>query len=45
MHNIASFMGGVASQECLKVITSQYLPLNNTLIFDGLKSSCVVAAL
>ena len=35
MHSIASVMGGVASQEAIKAITHQYVPLNNTFIFNG----------
>lgn len=39
LHNISSFMGGLAAQECLKLITHQYIPLDNTLVFDGIKST------
>lgn len=35
LHNIAALMGGVASQEAVKLITEQYTPLNHTFIFDG----------
>ena len=35
MHAIASVMGGIASQEVIKAATHQYLPLNNTFIFNG----------
>ncbi|KAG0378282.1 NEDD8-activating enzyme E1 regulatory subunit [Mortierella sp. AD032] len=38
IHNIASFMGGVASQEVIKLITHQYIPMDNTFIFDGARS-------
>lgn len=37
-HNICSFMGGVCSQEILKLATSQYIPLDNLFVFDGIKS-------
>ena len=30
-----SLIGGVASQEAIKAITHQYVPLNNTFIFNG----------
>jgi amyloid beta precursor protein binding protein 1 len=30
-------IGGVASQEVIKLITHQYVPLNNTFIWNGLK--------
>ncbi|CAK9441757.1 uncharacterized protein LODBEIA_P56250 [Lodderomyces beijingensis] len=38
-HNLSSFMGGVASQEILKLTTAQYIPLDNLFVFDGIKSS------
>lgn len=36
MHNIAAYLGGVGAQEALKIIIKQYVPLNNTLIFNGI---------
>jgi amyloid beta precursor protein binding protein 1 len=36
IHNIASVVGGVASQEAVKIITGQYLPLDNTYVFNGI---------
>lgn len=38
VHNIASVVGGVASQEAVKIITGQYVPLNNTYIYNGIAS-------
>ena len=35
IHNIASVVGGVASQEAVKVITRQYIPLDNCYVFNG----------
>ncbi|VDK46465.1 unnamed protein product [Anisakis simplex] len=35
LHVIASLIGGIASQEAIKLITHQYIPVNNTLIFDA----------
>jgi len=40
IHNIAAFMGGIGAQISLKVILEQYVPLNNTIIFNGLRGSC-----
>ncbi|KAI5970291.1 hypothetical protein CANMA_000643 [Candida margitis] len=37
--NLSSLMGGVASQEILKLTTAQYIPLDNLFVFDGIKSS------
>jgi NEDD8-activating enzyme E1 regulatory subunit len=38
LHNIASVVGGVASQEAVKIITGQYIPLDNTYVFNGIAS-------
>lgn len=38
LHNIASLAGGLVAQEALKVITRQYVPLDNTCVFDGARS-------
>lgn len=38
IHTIASLVGGVASQEAVKIITGQYVPLNNTYIYNGIAS-------
>jgi amyloid beta precursor protein binding protein 1 len=38
LHNIASLTGGLVSQEVIKVITEQYIPVDNTCVFDGVKS-------
>jgi amyloid beta precursor protein binding protein 1 len=38
LHNISALAGGLVAQEALKVITRQYVPLDNTCIFDGVQS-------
>ncbi|OJD20155.1 hypothetical protein ACJ73_08512 [Blastomyces percursus] len=38
LHNISSLTGGMVAQEALKVLTRQYVPLDNTCIFDGIGS-------
>lgn len=45
LHNIASLMGGLVAQEAIKLITKQYIPSDNTCIFDGITSSSNVWAL
>lgn len=35
-HTTASLVGAVASQEVIKLITHQYVPIDNTLIFNGI---------
>ncbi|SMN20043.1 similar to Saccharomyces cerevisiae YPL003W ULA1 Protein that acts together with Uba3p to activate Rub1p before its conjugation to proteins (neddylation) [Maudiozyma saulgeensis] len=37
----ASFIGGLISQEVIKLITHQYIPVNNTLIYDGMHNDIV----
>ncbi|CAG8447319.1 7759_t:CDS:10 [Cetraspora pellucida] len=37
--NMASLLGGLVSQEVIKIVTRQYIPINNTSIFDGIKST------
>lgn len=34
MHNVAAYMGGVAAQEAVKIVTRQFVPINNTLIVN-----------
>lgn len=38
-HNVSSVMGGVASQEIIKVITHQWIPANNTFIYNGVSGT------
>lgn len=38
LHNISSLTGGLVAQEALKVLTKQYVPLDNTCVFDGIGS-------
>ncbi|KAK9461150.1 uncharacterized protein V1516DRAFT_691136 [Lipomyces oligophaga] len=42
LHNISSLIGGVGAQEIVKVITRQYVPIKNTVLFDGIQSSSSV---
>jgi amyloid beta precursor protein binding protein 1 len=42
LHNISSLTGGLVSQETIKVITEQYIPVDNTCVFDGVKSKTEV---
>ncbi|KAL2830561.1 hypothetical protein BDW59DRAFT_141103 [Aspergillus cavernicola] len=39
LHNISSLTGGLVAQEALKVLTRQYVPLDNTCIFNGIRSN------
>ncbi|CAD0114172.1 unnamed protein product [Aureobasidium uvarum] len=42
LHNIGSLTGGMVAQEVIKVITKQYVPIDNTCIFDGIESKASV---
>ncbi|OTB08886.1 hypothetical protein M426DRAFT_51767 [Hypoxylon sp. CI-4A] len=45
LHNISALTGGMAAQEIIKIITKQYIPIENTCIFDGISSRCQVLRL
>ncbi len=36
IHNVASVIGGVASQEAVKLITGQYVPIDGNYLFNGI---------
>lgn len=42
LHNISALTGGIVSQEIIKVITEQYITVDNTCVFDGVKSKSAV---
>jgi amyloid beta precursor protein binding protein 1 len=42
LHTVGAFLGGVASQEAIKVLIRQYTPLNNNLLYDGIGARCQV---
>eukprot|EP01024_Parvocaulis_polyphysoides_P051864 TRINITY_DN5119_c0_g1_i1.p1 TRINITY_DN5119_c0_g1~~TRINITY_DN5119_c0_g1_i1.p1 ORF type:complete len:420 (-),score=64.39 TRINITY_DN5119_c0_g1_i1:143-1402(-) len=37
LHNVGAFMGGVAAQEAIKIITEQFIPLAGTFVYNGVK--------
>lgn len=45
LHNIAALTGGLLAQEVIKAITKQYVPIDNTCIFDGVNSKTAVLRL
>jgi amyloid beta precursor protein binding protein 1 len=45
LHNISAVTGGMVAQEIIKIITKQYVPIDNTCIFDGIESRCQVLRL
>ncbi|POS76167.1 ThiF family protein [Diaporthe helianthi] len=42
LHNTSALTGGMVAQEVIKIITKQYIPVDNTCIFDGISSRCQV---
>ncbi|KAI8343276.1 ThiF family protein [Chlamydoabsidia padenii] len=40
--NLAALMGGLVAQEAIKLITRQYIPINNTCVFNGITSTSSV---
>ncbi|KAI9102515.1 hypothetical protein DFS34DRAFT_647071 [Phlyctochytrium arcticum] len=42
LHSVAALHGGVMAQEIIKLLTHQYVPLSNTLVFNGVKSTAAV---
>lgn len=36
LHNISSLLGGVAAQECVKIVTHLFVPLHNCYLYNGI---------
>ncbi|GAP83614.1 putative family protein [Rosellinia necatrix] len=45
LHNISALTGGMVAQEVIKIVTKQYIPIDDTCIFDGISSRCQVLRL
>lgn len=45
LHNTSALTGGMVAQEMIKIITKQYIPIDNTCIFDGIGSRCQILRL
>eukprot|EP00668_Euglena_longa_P040753 GGOE01053649.1.p3 GENE.GGOE01053649.1~~GGOE01053649.1.p3 ORF type:complete len:324 (-),score=106.45 GGOE01053649.1:191-1162(-) len=43
LHTVDAMLGGLASQEAIKLLTHQRVPINNTTIFNGV--SCTISTL
>lgn len=41
IHSISAFLGGICAHEIIKLVTRQYKPFDNTIIYDGFKSQTV----
>jgi len=42
LHNIAAVTGGMVAQEVIKIITKQYTPADNIVVYDGIRSKTQV---
>ncbi|KAL8931687.1 MAG: hypothetical protein Q9216_007109 [Gyalolechia sp. 2 TL-2023] len=42
LHNISALTGGMVAQEAIKILTKQYVPMDNTCVFDGIASRSAV---
>ena len=45
LHSVSSLLGGMAAQEAIKLITRQYVPVDNLCIYDGVQSKMEVLKL
>ena len=45
IHSVAAFIGGVAAQEVIKIITRQFVPLNNTWIYNAASQTTLTVTL
>lgn len=45
IHSVAAFLGGVASQEVIKLITHQFVPFDNTFLYNAAASTTLTVAL
>jgi len=43
IHSVAAIVGGVGSQEIIKLLTSQFVPLNNLYVYNGLDGTSITA--
>jgi amyloid beta precursor protein binding protein 1 len=45
LHNVAALTGGMVAQELIKIVTKQYIPIDNTCVYDGIAGRCQVLRL
>ena len=38
LHSVAAFLGGAAAHECIKLLTGQFLPLDNLVLYNATTS-------
>jgi len=37
-HSVSAFLGGTAAHECVKIITGQFVPIHNTILYNAVTS-------
>ncbi|PHH71242.1 hypothetical protein CDD83_5240 [Cordyceps sp. RAO-2017] len=42
LHNVSAATGGMIAQEIIKIITTQYVPVDNTCVFNAVQGCCEV---
>lgn len=42
LHNTSAATGGMVAQEIIKIVTKQYVPVDNTCVYDAIGSRCQV---
>ena len=42
VHSISAFLGGCAAHESIKLLTNQFVPFNNTMVYNGIKQSTTI---
>ena len=42
LHSISAFVGGCCAQEAIKLMTHQYVPIDNALVYNGIRQSTSV---
>ena len=45
LHVVAAFMGGVAAQEAIKLVTRQFVPLAGSLVYNAMSATTTVLEL
>lgn len=45
MHNTSSVLGGMVAQEAIKLLTRQYVPVDGTVVWDGIRARTEVIKL
>ncbi|KAL5723622.1 NEDD8-activating enzyme E1 regulatory subunit axr1 [Ranunculus cassubicifolius] len=45
LHVVGAFIGGVVSQEVIKLLTKQFVPMLGTFVFNGIDHKCQLLAL